>query len=599
MRFTGARRHINAILSGGCSSVQLLPHQLKAAKAAVPLLRIPYGSLLNMTVGTGKTLTCIAILDSLFRRHLITQVIIVTKKSLVDIFIDDLHKCDSHAAYRWSRVGSSGKQCEVMWPSSNTKVTIIITTFDSLRHRHGVSFSRSAQNNRTALVVDEAHTVRNMATMRFQQVFMLSRKCQYVMLLSATPMWDSPNDLCSLLNLLHAPDGNVQRNSMITLDKVVAPLVQVSVQPTEFDHWLAAHDYSRNTRIGRLWRSAMVAILTYRPLSLGVTFPTVNAPIVRYIPMSVQQYKWWLSFRTCAGDPQLYYDAHGRTCGICGKLVPQTGPLPACVPGRQHLMFERLITNPYNVISRRFMNYEIIDRRLLDQNGRMRARVSGKSRELVADLLINGGNTLIYSPWLDAGAIRVLELFSDRDPTGASLDGSLAIIDGTTNTTRRKNLIDAYNDITHNLRILGITDSASEGINLKRTRRVHIFDSNWVWARTQQVIGRAVRRNSHAELAPADRNVSVIYWQSIVPRSSDAQIPTPELLRADARVANAAGGCSTGIPPNNLLGIPNQTLWCLNRQCAITDDQYVYFRALHKHRVIEQVFTSLLLRVSR
>jgi hypothetical protein len=59
------------------------------------------------------------------------------------------------------------------------------------------------------------------------------------------------------------------------------------------------------------------------------------------------------------------------------------------------------------------------------------------------------------------------------------------------------------------LKLIMITQSGAEGISLKHVREVHVLEPYWNEVRIQQVIGRAIRANSHTDLPIGKRNVSV------------------------------------------------------------------------------------------
>jgi hypothetical protein len=59
------------------------------------------------------------------------------------------------------------------------------------------------------------------------------------------------------------------------------------------------------------------------------------------------------------------------------------------------------------------------------------------------------------------------------------------------------------------IKLIMITASGAEGINLKNTRYVHIIEPYWHMVRLEQVIGRAVRTKSHCSLPLKDRNVEI------------------------------------------------------------------------------------------
>jgi len=88
-------------------------------------------------------------------------------------------------------------------------------------------------------------------------------------------------------------------------------------------------------------------------------------------------------------------------------------------------------------------------------------------------------------------------------------------------------------EIAHNnntgeiIKVLMITASGSEGINLRNTRYVHIMEPYWHPVRTEQVVGRARRICSHKELPKALQTVEVFLYLMTFSREqllSDASI---------------------------------------------------------------------------
>ena len=87
---------------------------------------------------------------------------------------------------------------------------------------------------------------------------------------------------------------------------------------------------------------------------------------------------------------------------------------------------------------------------------------------------------------------------------------------------------DNFEDIEDNIQVNGkivkcvlLTKSGSEGISLKNIRSVFIVEPYWNDIRLKQVIGRAVRMNSHEALDESERNVKVFKYVSVF---SDDQI---------------------------------------------------------------------------
>jgi len=88
------------------------------------------------------------------------------------------------------------------------------------------------------------------------------------------------------------------------------------------------------------------------------------------------------------------------------------------------------------------------------------------------------------------------------------------------------------------IKILMITSSGAEGINLRNTRFVHIVEPYWHNVRIQQVIGRARRICSHQDLPEALRTVKVfLYLATLTERQKtsedDIDLKTNDLSKID------------------------------------------------------------------
>jgi len=79
-------------------------------------------------------------------------------------------------------------------------------------------------------------------------------------------------------------------------------------------------------------------------------------------------------------------------------------------------------------------------------------------------------------------------------------------------------------------KVIGITGAGAEGISLKCVRQVHIFEPYWNQVRLDQVKGRAIRICSHADLPPAERNVSIFTYLTV--------FAAAQIKRGDAAVSD-------------------------------------------------------------
>jgi len=74
------------------------------------------------------------------------------------------------------------------------------------------------------------------------------------------------------------------------------------------------------------------------------------------------------------------------------------------------------------------------------------------------------------------------------------------------------------------VKALLITQSGSEGVSLKNTRQVHLLEPHWNMVRIDQVIGRAVRANSHAAMLPEDRVVETFLYEMTFGKGKEKDI---------------------------------------------------------------------------
>ena len=106
-----------------------------------------------------------------------------------------------------------------------------------------------------------------------------------------------------------------------------------------------------------------------------------------------------------------------------------------------------------------------------------------------------------------------------------------------------KNMFNDKNNIYGNrCKVIMLSPSATEGIELYDIRQEHIMEPYWTEVRIQQVIGRGIRQCSHKNLPLADRVVKVYRYKVIKPTELDSddttRISTDEYIE-DAAKAKA------------------------------------------------------------
>jgi SNF2 family DNA or RNA helicase len=128
---------------------------------------------------------------------------------------------------------------------------------------------------------------------------------------------------------------------------------------------------------------------------------------------------------------------------------------------------------------------------------------SGKSPKIEEVVKIaKTGQTVVYTAWLEAG-VSVLKRRFDREGI------KYQEITGDVDPRTRDQIKNRYN--SGEFRVLIITKAGGEGLDLKGTKNIIIYEPLWNHPSTEQVIARAIRFRSHVDLPPDQRYVNVYY----------------------------------------------------------------------------------------
>ena len=125
-----------------------------------------------------------------------------------------------------------------------------------------------------------------------------------------------------------------------------------------------------------------------------------------------------------------------------------------------------------------------------------------------------------YEEFIFSGEKSVEELTPDR-PRYTYYTGS-----GDTVKVRGDNIRlfnEPINSRGDHIKLLFITQAGAEGINLKAVRQVHILEPYWNYVRIDQVLGRAIRKESHIDLPEHMRNVDKFIYLSVLPEGNNLQ----------------------------------------------------------------------------
>lgn len=138
------------------------------------------GIIVAHSVGTGKTITSIATAQCLLISSVIEHVIVITPTSLQNNFI------------------SQAKKYGI--PDDNIEKYYTFYTIQGIIN--SIESKNVISPKNALIIIDEAHNLRKVDSIRFDYIFKYSKKATKIMLLTATPLINYPYDIINLVSLV-------------------------------------------------------------------------------------------------------------------------------------------------------------------------------------------------------------------------------------------------------------------------------------------------------------------------------------------------------------------------------------------------------------
>lgn len=134
---------------------------------------------------------------------------------------------------------------------------------------------------------------------------------------------------------------------------------------------------------------------------------------------------------------------------------------------------------------------------------------------------VSPGKVMVYSNYVVMEGIDMLKVYfrtcGFNDYTNSKENMGYCEYHGRIDPVDRKIIRNQFNSKDNiygqKCKIMMLSPSATEGIQLLNIRQEHILEPYWTEVRIQQVIGRGIRQCSHKQLPPADRTVSVYRYK--------------------------------------------------------------------------------------
>ncbi len=180
---------------------------------------------------------------------------------------------------------------------------------------------------------------------------------------------------------------------------------------------------------------------------------------------------------------------------------------------------------------------DFISSKLTSEKLKSMAICSRKMTHIALMCCISKGVTVVYSCWVRGEGLQIFELYlenlqmvlgelNDNKISNPS-NGSLRYLKftGELDTKKRFQAQKLVNDESNlrgdHIKIILISEAGAEGISIMNCREIHLLEPYWHEVRSQQVIGRGIRQDSHKLLPKEDRNVAIYRYLSTIDNMTD------------------------------------------------------------------------------
>jgi hypothetical protein len=404
-------------------------------------------------IGSGKTCTSIVAAKALKMKNTITNVYAVTPASLVDNFKKELNgKCGGFKS-----------------------MPAHIHVFSYLKFINAVE-KKEINIKNSLIIIDEIQNIVSESGSMYKRIFNILVTKQpvnlHVILLSGTPMFDQPHEIALTMNLLDLPKP---------LPGVVAKFKKKYMKKGQF---INEKDF-------------LERIFPYVSAFKGVGAAAYakRTEIVHLCKMSeFQENSYAASMNGIKLTGADFSQAFLSGPRMASNLVYPNGRF-----GRKGKpMCYKQICPSFSVNSL--------------------SKYSTKFSKCIRNLLKSTGPTFAFSNFVEAGGVLdfvfALEAngFTQYEKKGDLSFGVFKSGDYEQNIK----LLSVFNSKKNSdgslIKVIIGSPAMKEGITLLRTREVHLLDLHWNNSRTEQIIGRAIRFCSHADLPENERHVSVHYY---------------------------------------------------------------------------------------
>jgi len=168
-------------------------HQQDAAAFTLKHLKAGGGAALLMEMGTGKTITSIAVVGQLWLEHKIRRLLVICPVSVMGVWRDEFAK---FAAYDYSLAlleGTTTKRADIIRHMKGRALQVLVLNYESVWRLE----KDLAAWQPDMIVCDEGHKIKNHQAKASKALHRLSELARYRLLLTGTLITNKPLDVFS------------------------------------------------------------------------------------------------------------------------------------------------------------------------------------------------------------------------------------------------------------------------------------------------------------------------------------------------------------------------------------------------------------------
>lgn len=463
----------------------------------------PYkGILVNHKIGSGKTCTAIQIGEK-WKNH--KKIIVVLPASLKENFRSELrtqcakdHYITMEERNLLKTLSPNSKEYKDIIEKSNKKIDKFYKIYSYHKFVELIDGNKLTLKN-SLLIIDE---IQNMISENghfyntLHDIIKDSSNQLRIVLLSATPMFDKPDEIALTMNLLDLenplPIGHDFYQKFVTTKIEKNRLVQSAKNIDEFKKHLKGY-------------------VSYFRGAPPVAYPEIK---IKYVKCEMSHYQY-----------NIYKNISEHE-----KIVMQKKNINMIDLPNNFYIGTRLSSNI--VFPNGKTGEKGIESLTSDMVLNKLEKYSCKFAIMMNKINHEKGKIFVFSNFKEYGGIYsieyILKCFGYKNfLTDGEGKKRYAIWSGDESTTIKEKIRTFYNrkDNLHGekIKILLGSPSIKEGVSLTAVKQVHIIDPYWNKSRLDQVIGRANRYCSHKDLDEDERKVMVYLYIAIAPLSKQIE----------------------------------------------------------------------------